>query len=186
MRKFLEKEWIGRLSEIVGEKNVLTDEENLERYSRDETMGLQAFPDVVVKAGSVQEISKVVRLAAGWGIPVTPRGLGTGLSGGCLPTLGGIVLSMERMNRVLDVDHENLMVVTEPAVITAELHRTVEAEGLFYPPDPASLESCSIGGNVAEGSGGPRAVRYGTTKDMSVGWKRSCQTEKSSLRVARS
>jgi glycolate oxidase len=169
VRKFLDKEWIGRLSEIVGEKNVLTDEENLERYSRDETMGLQAFPDVVVKAGNVQEISKVVRLAAGWGIPVTPRGLGTGLSGGCLPTLGGIVLSMERMNRVLDVDHENLMVVTEPAVITAELHRTVEAEGLFYPPDPASLESCSIGGNVAEGSGGPRAVRYGTTKDYVCG-----------------
>jgi len=169
VRKGLERDLIKRLEDISGEKHVLTDEESLDKYSRDETMGLQAFPDVVVKVGSSGEVSKILRLAGEYSIPVTPRGLGTGLSGGCLPAQGGIVVSMERMNQVLDIDQENLMAVTEPAVITAELHRAVEEQGLFYPPDPASLESCSIGGNVAEGSGGPRAVRYGTTKDYVCG-----------------
>jgi len=108
---------------------------------------------------------EIIHLANLENIPVTPRGLGTGLSGGAVPIYGGIVLSCERMNRMIDIDRENLMVTTEPGIITGELQRTVEAEGLFYPPDPASLESCSIGGNVAEGAGGSRAVRYGTTKD---------------------
>jgi glycolate oxidase len=169
VRRQLERDLLKGLEDIVGEKFVLRDDENLDKYSRDETMGLQAFPDLVVKAGGAREVSETLRLAGRHRIPVTPRGLGTGLSGGCVPSRGGIVLSMERMNQVIDVDQENLMVVTEPAVITAELHRTVEGQGLFYPPDPASLESCSIGGNVAEGSGGPRAVRYGTTKDYVCG-----------------
>jgi len=169
VRKGLERDLIKRLEDIVGEKFVLTDEESLEKYSRDETMGLQAFPDVVVKVGETRDVSRILQMATEHSIPVTPRGLGTGLSGGCVPSHGGIVISMERMNQILDIDTENLMVVTEPAVITAELHRAVEQQGLFYPPDPASLESCSIGGNVAEGSGGPRAVRYGTTKDYVCG-----------------
>ena len=169
MRKGLKQDVIKRLEDIVGENHVMTDEERMEKYSRDETMGYQFFPDAVVRAGRTEDVSKVLRLAGEYAIPVTPRGLGTGLSGGCLPVQGGIVLSMERMNQVLEIDHENLMVVTEPGVITGELHRTVEGEGLFYPPDPASLDSCSIGGNVAEGSGGPRAVRYGTTKDYVCG-----------------
>jgi glycolate oxidase len=102
-------------------------------------------------------------------VPVTPRGAGYGLSGGAVATQGGIVLSLEKMNRILEIDKENLMVTVEPGVITGDLHRAVEAEGLFYPPDPASLDSCSIGGNIAEGAGGPRAVKYGTTKDYVSG-----------------
>lgn len=169
MRSRLTQDIIKRLEHIVGENHVLTDDERMEKYSRDETMGYQFFPDAVVRIEKTEDVSKVLRLAGEYSIPVTPRGLGTGLSGGCLPVQGGIVISMERMNRVLEIDSENLMVVTEPGVITGELHRRVEGEGLFYPPDPASLDSCSIGGNIAEGSGGPRAVRYGTTKDYVCG-----------------
>jgi glycolate oxidase len=110
-----------------------------------------------------------MRLAQRVRVPVTPRGAGTGLSGGAVPVSGGIVLSLEKMNRILEIDRANLMVTVEPGVITGELHRAVEAEGLFYPPDPASLDSCSIGGNIAEGSGGPRAVKYGVTKDYVCG-----------------
>lgn len=169
MSKGLPQDLIKRLEDIVGEKYVLRDEENLEKYSRDETMGLQAFPDVVVKVRSADEVSKIIRLAGEYAVPVTPRGLGTGLSGGSLPVHGGILVSMERMNQILEIDQENLMVVTEPGIVTGELHRLVEEQGCFYPPDPASLDSCSIGGNIAEGSGGPRAVRYGTTKDYVCG-----------------
>jgi glycolate oxidase len=169
VRKGLRQDVIKRLKDIVGEKSLLTDDEKMEKYSRDETMGYQFFPDAVVMVERAEEVSKVLRLAGDYSIPVTPRGLGTGLSGGCLPIHGGIVLSLERMNQILDIDQENLMVVTQPGVITGELHRTVEQQGLFYPPDPASLDSCSIGGNIAEGSGGPRAVRYGTTKDYVCG-----------------
>ncbi len=154
-----------RLTEISGPKAVSTDEETREKYARDETIGLSHRPEAVVKPATSNEIVEIIHLANLEKIPVTPRGLGTGLSGGAVPIYGGIVLSCERMNKIIDIDRENLMVTTEPGIITGELQRTVEAEGLFYPPDPASLESCSIGGNVAEGAGGSRAVRYGTTKD---------------------
>ena len=117
------------------------------------------------KPATSKEIMEIVRLSNLENIPVTPRGKGTGLSGGSVPVSGGIVLSCERMERIVEIDHDNLMVITEPGIITGELQKAVEAEGLFYPPDPASLASCSIGGNVAEGSGGSRAVKYGTTKD---------------------
>jgi glycolate oxidase len=169
VRKGLRQDLLKRLEDIVGEKYVLTGDEKMEKYSHDETMGYQYFPDAVVMVENADEVSKVLRLAGEYSIPVTPRGLGTGLSGGCLPIHGGVVLSVERMNRILEIDQENLMIVTQPGVITGELHRTVEEQGLFYPPDPASLDSCSIGGNIAEGSGGPRAVRYGTTKDYVCG-----------------
>ena len=108
-------------------------------------------------------------VAAAKRVPVTPRGGGQGLSGGAVPTAGGIVLSLERLNRILEIDQDNLMVTVEPGVVTGDLHRAVEAEGLFYPPDPASLDSCLLGGNIAEGAGGPRAVKYGTTKDYVAG-----------------
>lgn len=156
---------VRRLTEISGPKAVSTDEETREKYARDETIGLSHRPEAVVKPATSNEIVEIIHLANLEKIPVTPRGLGTGLSGGAVPIYGGIVLSCERMNKIIDIDRENLMVTTEPGIITGELQRTVEAEGLFYPPDPASLESCSIGGNVAEGAGGSRAVRYGTTKD---------------------
>jgi len=154
---------VDALRKIVGEENVLLAAEDLERYSHDEVVGLSAYPEVVVKARSAQEVSQILQLAQRERIPVTPRGAGMGLSGGAVPILGGIVLSLEKMNRILEIDKENLMVTVEPGVITADIHRAVEAEGLFYPPDPASLDSCSIGGNIAEGAGGPRAVKYGVT-----------------------
>ncbi len=156
---------LNRLTDISGPKAVLTDQEALEKYARDETIGLCHRPDVVVKPATPNEITDIIHLANSENIPITPRGLGTGLSGGAVPLYGGVVLSCEKMDRIVEIDRDNLMVITEPGIVTGQLQQAVEAEGLFYPPDPASLESCSIGGNVAEGAGGSRAVRYGTTKD---------------------
>ncbi len=156
---------VRRLTEILGPGAVFTDQETLTTYSKDETIGLSHPPEVVVKPTTSKEILEIMRLANLENISLTPRGKGTGLSGGAVPIHGGIVLSCEKMEKILDIDYKNLMVITEPGIITGELQKAVEAEGLFYPPDPASLASCSIGGNVAEGSGGSRAVKYGTTKD---------------------
>jgi glycolate oxidase len=160
---------VKRLIEISGPKAVFNDQETKEKYSHDETVGLSHAPEAVVLPGAPDEIREILRLANSENIPLTPRGLGTGLSGGAVPVHGGIVMSLERMDRIIDIDRDNLMVITEPGIITGQLQETVEAEGLFYPPDPASLDSCSIGGNVAEGAGGSRAVRYGTTKDYVSG-----------------
>ena len=157
------------LQQIAGDDNVLVGADQLEPYSHDETVGLRADPEVVVKVTTTSQVSQVLTLAQRARVPVTPRGAGYGLSGGAVAIEGGIVLSLEKMNRILEIDHENLMVTVEPGVITGDIHRAVEAEGLFYPPDPASLDSCSIGGNIAEGAGGPRAVKYGSTKDYVVG-----------------
>jgi glycolate oxidase len=169
MYRKVDAEVLGRLVQIVGESNVITDREKMEDYTHDETPGLAAWPEVVVKPGSTEEVSAIMKLANELLVPVTPRAGGQGLSGGSVPTKGGIVLSVERMNRILEIDHQNLMVTVEPGVITGDLHQAVEAEGLFYPPDPASLDACCLGGNVAEGAGGPRAVKYGTTKDYVSG-----------------
>jgi glycolate oxidase len=160
---------VAALREIAGEASVLIGSEALEPYTHDETVGLRADPEVVVKVTSAEQVSQVLMLAQQERIPITPRGAGYGLSGGAVAVRGGIVLSTEKMNRILEIDHENLMVTVEPGVITGDIHRAVEAEGLFYPPDPASLDSCTIGGNVAEGAGGPRAVKYGITKDYVTG-----------------
>jgi glycolate oxidase len=157
------------LHRIAGEDNVLADDEAREPYTHDETVGLRADPEVVVKVTSAAQVSEILKLAQRERIPVTPRGAGYGLSGGAVPVQGGIVLSTEKMNRILEIDQANLMVTVEPGVITGNIHRAVEAEGLFYPPDPASLDSCTIGGNIAEGAGGPRAVKYGITKDYVCG-----------------
>ncbi len=165
MYRQVDAEIIDALRAIVGERNVLVDRDALERYTHDEVAGLRADPEVVVCAENADQVAGILRLAQQARVPVTPRGAGTGLSGGAVPVSGGIVLSLEKMNRILEIDKDNLMVTVEPGVITGDLHRAVEAEGLFYPPDPASLDSCSIGGNIAEGSGGPRAVKYGVTKD---------------------
>ncbi len=157
------------LEEISGPKAVFSDPETLGIYSHDETLGLSYPPEVVVKVTGSREIQEIIHLANLENVPVTPRGKGTGLSGGAVPVHGGIVLSCEKMEKIIDIDRENLMVITEPGIITGELQKTLEAEGLFYPPDPASVDSCSIGGNVAEGAGGSRAVKYGTTKDYVSG-----------------
>jgi len=157
------------LTGLFGKDRVLLDPDLLEMYAHDEVPGLKARPEVVVRATTVQQISKVMKFANEKRIPVTPRGAGYGLSGGAVPVCGGIVLSLEKMDRILEIDKKNLMITVEPGVITSKIHEAVEREGLFYPPDPASLDSCSIGGNVAECAGGPRAVKYGVTKDYVCG-----------------
>ena len=150
---------------IVGAEYVFTDKESFEKYGRDETEKLHYSPAVVVKPRTPQEIAALMQLANKHLIPVTPRGAGTGLTGGALPHLGGLVIAMERFNSILDIDERNLQVTTEPGVITEVLQNAVKEKGLFYPPDPASKGSCFIGGNISENSGGPKAVKYGVVKD---------------------
>src|SRR5205814_5661205 len=125
--------------------------------------------DVVVCPDGADEVSAVMRLCRTHRVPVVPRGGGTGYTGGAVPMRGGVVLSLERMNRILEVDEQNLVAVVEPNVITGTLQEAVERVGLFYPPDPASLKTSVIGGNVAECAGGPRAFKYGTTKQFVLG-----------------
>ena len=125
--------------------------------------------DLVVIPGSAAEISAIARLCHDLRVPLVVRGAGTGYSGGAVPTEGGIVLSVERLNRIVEIDRRNLLAVVQPAVITGELQAAVEAQGLFYPPDPQSLKESSIGGNVAECAGGPRAFKYGVTKRYVLG-----------------
>jgi glycolate oxidase len=151
------------LSDAVGQDSVGGDRLALERYSAD-ALGIGALPDLVVLPHNTEEVSTIARLCHEHRVPLVVRGAGTGYTGGAVPTLGGVVLSMERMNRILEIDEVNLLAIVEPNVITGDLQRAVEAVGLFYPPDPASLDSSSIGGNVAECAGGPRAFKYGTTK----------------------
>ncbi len=160
---------LDHLRAIVGEGSVLVDPEDMEPYTHDEVAGFRAQPEVVVRATSAEQVAAILKLAQRARVPVTPRGAGYGLSGGAVPVCGGVVLSLEKMNRILEIDEENLMATVEPGVITGDLHRAVEDRGLFYPPDPASLDSCTMGGNVAEGAGGPRAVKYGVTKDYVCG-----------------
>jgi glycolate oxidase len=136
---------------------------DLERYAAD-ALGVGEPPDLAVTPDSTEEISIVARLCHEHRVPLVVRGAGTGYTGGAVPTAGGVVLSMERLNRIIEIDEVNLLAVVEPNVITGDLQRAVEAVGLFYPPDPASLDMSSIGGNVAECAGGPRAFKYGVTK----------------------
>lgn len=151
--------------QIVGRDYVLLDEESLAHYAHDETEDLHFLPDIVLKPSSAEQISKILVICNREGIHVTPRGAGTGLSGGALPHLGGVLLSTERLNRIIEIDERNLQVTTEPGVITEVLQNAVKEKKLFYPPDPSSRGSCFIGGNIAENSGGPKAVKYGVVKD---------------------
>src|SRR4029453_12190551 len=126
-------------------------------------------PDAVVLPANTHEVAAVVQLCATHRVPIVPRGAGTGYTGGAVPMHGGIVISLERMNRILEIDEANLVAIVEPHVITGDLQAAVEKVGLFYPPDPASLKESVIGGNVAECAGGPRAFKYGTTKQYVLG-----------------
>ena len=165
VEKSFAAEHIDAFKDIVGKDYVFVDEEVLGQYAHDETEDLHFMPDVVVKPSTAQEISAILRICNQHRIPVTPRGAGTGLSGGALPHLGGVLLSIERLNRIIEIDERNLQVITEPGVITEVLQDAVKEKGLFYPPDPSSRGSCMIGGNIAENSGGPKAVKYGVVKD---------------------
>ena len=156
------------LATVVGADHVRTDDESRIAYGTDALKrGMPA--DVVVFPANTREVSEVARLCNAERIPIVPRGAGTGYTGGAVPLHGGVVLSLERMNRILDIDEANLVAVVEPNVITGDLQKAVERVGLFYPPDPASLNQSVIGGNVAECAGGPRAFKYGTTKQYVLG-----------------
>lgn len=159
---------IKKLSQILGERNILTDIKDLIPYSHDAT-NQQYTPDVVVFPKSAQEISRILKIANEEHFPVVPRGAGSGMSGGALAISGGLVMAMNRLNRILLIDEDNLIAKVEPGVVTAHLQEEVEKFGLFYPPDPASLDESTIGGNVAECAGGPRALKYGVTRDYVIG-----------------
>jgi len=150
---------------IVGDDAVITNHHDLEKYSHDETEDLTYYPEVVVKPQTPEQISALMKLCNEQVIPVTPRGAGTGLSGGALPVMGGLLIAMELFNKVLNIDEQNLQATVEPGVITQEFMNQVAAKGLLYPIDPASKGSCFIGGNVSHGSGGPRVVKYGTIRE---------------------
>lgn len=150
---------------IVGDHHVLHDEEALKPAASDETEDLVFMPELVIKPGSVEDVSGILAYCNKHKIPVTPRGAGTGLSGGALPVYGGVVLDMKRFDKILKIDTENFQVTVEPGVITQVLQEEVNKSGLFYPPDPSSRGSCFIGGNIAENSGGPKAVKYGVVSD---------------------
>ena len=158
-------EHLEAFKKIVGERFVFVDEDVLQTYAHDETEDLRFLPDVVLKPGTAEEVSEIMKICNQYKIPVTPRGGGTGLSGGALPHLGGVLLSTDRLNRIINIDERNLQVTTEPGVITEVLQNAVKEKGLFYPPDPSSRGTCFIGGNIAENSGGPKAVKYGVVKD---------------------
>ncbi len=157
------------LTRELGRERVLRAPEALETYGRDES-GLGFYPpDAVVLCESRAQIELVLRVAAEHRIPVTPRGAGSGMTGGALPLRGGIVLSTERMRRIVDISVDDRIAVVEPGVLNGDLQAAVEAQSMFYPPDPASLAFCSLGGNVAENAGGPRAFKYGVTRDWTLG-----------------
>ncbi len=160
---------IKKLRDIVGAENVITDKDALENYAHDETPIYSSMPEVAVKPSSTGEVSQIMQLAYENTIPVTPRGGGTCLSAGAVPVHAGIVLSLERMNKIKEIDTKNLMVVVEPGIITEQLGNELAKHGLFFPPDPVSLDSCMIGGNIAECAGGPRAMKYGVTKNYVLG-----------------
>jgi len=164
----LEPSVIKELKKIVGDRHLYTVAEELVAYSYDATRK-EALPWAVARPASTEEVAAILLLANRKGFPVVPRGAGTGMSGGSIPVQGGVVLSLERLDRILEVNEQDLLAVVEPGVITGELQRVVEARGLFYPPDPASHAVCTIGGNVAECAGGLRAVKYGVTKDYVLG-----------------
>jgi glycolate oxidase len=143
--------------------------ERLAECSTDGTPGLSHLPELVVEATEVASVQALLRLANACRFPVTPRGLGTGLAGGAVPVAGGVVLSLAKMNRIIAIETDNLIAVVEPGVVNLDLKNAVREQGLFYPPDPASLDTCSLGGNAATNAGGPACVKYGTTRDYILG-----------------
>ncbi len=157
------------LRDCVPEERVISRKDILESYARDETPDLSGIPDILVFPVSTREVSEIAKICSRLCVPLIPRGKGTGVAGGALALCGGVMISFERMNKIIEIDRENLVAVVEPGVVTREIDEAAQQFGLMYPPDPSSLDSCSIGGNVAVGAGGPRAVKYGTTRDYVIG-----------------
>ncbi|HEY0897947.1 MAG TPA: FAD-linked oxidase C-terminal domain-containing protein [Sphingobacteriaceae bacterium] len=154
-----------KIASIVGAENVVKDQDQLERYAHDETEDLRFYPEIAVKPQTTEQISELLKLCNEHTIPVTPRGGGTGLSGGALAVHGGLLISMEKFNKILEIDERNLQATVEPGVITEEFMNAVAERNLLYPVDPSSKGTCFIGGNMAHGSGGPRVVKYGTIRE---------------------
>lgn len=157
-----------KIADIVGHPHCTTRLEDRHCYSYDGT-GRSFLPDIVAFPDSTAQVAALMRLASAHGLPVVARGAGTGMTGGSLPVRGGLVLALSRLNRILEIDRDNQIAIVEPGVITGEFQQAVQKVGLFYPPDPASLKFCTMGGNVAECAGGPSAVKYGVTKDFIIG-----------------
>lgn len=164
----LELNTVQQIIEIVGEDNVLTNLEERICYSYDGTFQ-RGIPELVVFPANTQEVAEIVKLANKEKFPVFPRGAGTGLSGGSIPMSSGVALVLTRMNKIKEINSEDMLAVLEPGVITGHFNQEVEKLGLYYPPDPASLKTCTMGGNIAENAGGPRAFKYGVTKDYVLG-----------------
>lgn len=164
----MDKRVLDAIATAVGPEHTLTDPEDLVCYSYDGTKQ-RCLPEVVARPGAPSEVAAVLALANEHRIPVCPRGAGTGLSGGAVPVQGGIVADLSRMNQVLELDTQNLVARVQPGVVTGRFQADVEARGLFYPPDPASADSSTIGGNVAENAGGLRGLKYGVTKHFVLG-----------------
>ncbi|MBS1569834.1 MAG: FAD-binding protein [Bacteroidetes bacterium] len=162
----LPEKFLRELQQTLPSDAVLSSEEDLLRYGSDETENLSFPPQVAVRPRTTDEVARTVRLCFNHAIPVTPIGARTGLSGGALSVKGGVGLALDRMNAIVEIDERNLQVTVEPGVITQVLQEAVAAKGLYYPPDPGSRGSCTIGGNLAENAGGPRAVKYGVTRDF--------------------
>jgi glycolate oxidase len=158
-----------QIERALGSGRVVTDPDVLASYAKDESEAEPSLPEAVIRVQSTAEVAAVMRAASEHRVPVTPRAGGTGRTGGAIPLAGGIVLAFEQMNRIKGIETADMIAVLEPGVITGQLHAAVEAEQLFYPPDPNSLTTCAIGGNVAENAGGPRALRYGSTRDWVLG-----------------
>lgn len=161
----IKSELTRQLKNLMGEAFVLTQQSELAPYAQDETEDLTYFPEVVVKPHTAEEISQILIWCNQYKVPLTPRGAGTGLSGAALPIYGGLLLSMERFNSILEIDEQNLQARVQSGVITEVFMNAVEEKGLYYPVDPSSKGSCFLGGNVAHGSGGPRVVKYGTIRE---------------------
>src|SRR5579871_5819275 len=157
-----------KLRAVLAPDRVMTAPEDIVVYSYDGTW-VVGRPEIVTTPLDSQEVAAVVRVAGDEGIPIVPRGAASGLAGGAVPLFGGIVVNMTRMNRILEIDRVNMTVITQPGVVTATLQSAVEQEGLFYPPDPASLKQSTIGGNIATCAGGPRCLKYGVTRDYVLG-----------------
>ncbi len=164
----LPTEFIQEIASKIGNKHVYAVPEKLEAYNFDGT-DLRYLPELVVEPANANQISTLMKLASHYKIPVTPRGAGTGMSGGSLPVAGGVELSLLKMNNIIEIDEINMTVMVEPGVINYDLHQAVSQKGLYYPPDPASYETSSIGGNIAEDAGGPHCYKYGTTRDYVLG-----------------
>jgi len=172
------------LDRALGTSKLLVEEQARLPYASDDSLSEPCLPDAVVLASSREDVAAALRIAEAHDVPITPRAGGSGRTGGAVPVAGGIVLATAALDRVVDVDRRDLLAIVQPGVVTAKLHELVEREGLFYPPDPNSADMCMIGGNVAENAGGPRAFKYGTTREYVLGLE-ACFVGGRTLRVGR-